>query len=75
MNKEILILCYCDQWHSKQSQKIIACFSNYMQVEKFIKQNYSLSNEHIKNLLENNQTQGLEQNFIILVEKLNPISL
>ncbi len=75
-NKEVLILCTCDAWHSIESQKIVACFTDYQDVDVFVRDNIKeLKQEDIDSLLIHNQTQGLEQNYVVLTERLNPDNL
>lgn len=76
MNKEIFILFSCDNWHTHDSKRLIGVFENKTLIATFIRKNFKqVGQAHIEALMENNQTYGIEPNFLIETEKLNPTTL
>lgn len=74
-NEEVLLLFTCDQWHSRDSQRLLGAFTNTSYLKHWINNNFSdhpITEYDWQELVQNFQTQGLFPNYIILTEKLNP---
>jgi len=75
-NQEVLLLFLTDAWHTRDSHRLIACFSSWNDVVVFLdgnKKTYPIAYNDLVHLKEVHQTQGLENNYLILTERLNPL--
>ena len=73
-NSEILVLYSCNTWHSKDSMQLISVFSSKEKLNRYLKGFAALGNLQTRDLIglmENNQTQGLEVNYLIESVPLN----
>ncbi len=74
--KKVFILFTCDQWHTNESRRIITVGSSLEWCHKTAKQhaeaeNDPLSKEDLERLKDTNQTQGLDENYLIEEFSLN----
>lgn len=73
--REVHLLNECDAWHSWASMNLLGAFTNRKALKRFLsrmKRAGEISPESYDELLENGQTFGLDTNFHIQTEDLNP---
>lgn len=71
--KTVQLVYTCDLWHCTASKSLFGVYSTKNKALKAIKKNSpSISQNDINNLNAWNQTQGLEENYIIDSATLNP---
>lgn len=73
--KEITILYSCDAWHTWDTRRLRGVFTSRRKLKKYLralKRSKSLSNENLWQLRLYGQTQGLERNYMIETEDINP---
>ena len=75
-NVHALLLYSCDAWHTHSSKELLGVFTDNDRFNDYIgdmKSSGKLSGEDAEDLLSQNQTQGLDENYIIDEEELNPL--
>ncbi len=71
----VLLLYKCDAWHTHSSKELMAAFNDPDRFREYIEDMVSsgkLQEEDAYDLLKGEQTQGLDENYIVEDEKLNP---
>lgn len=71
----ILLLYTCDAWHSWASMRLVAPFSSRRMLNSYLKILYKkgeLTEEDLKEIERNDQTQGHTTNYHICEEEINP---
>jgi hypothetical protein len=75
-NIDALILYSCNAWHEHSSKELIGVFTDMKKLSGYINDMKSagkLAKEDAEELLEHHQTQGLQENYMIEEEALNPL--
>jgi hypothetical protein len=69
--KTIFVVYTCDAWHTHASKRIFGVFTTKNKAILAIKKTAKFYPRLVPDLAANNQTQGLEENFIIDETTLN----
>lgn len=72
---EVFLLYSTDAWHSRASRELIAVFSDREKLDEYIEamgEEFNLSGNDIAMLLNQDQTQSREVNYLIESETMNP---
>lgn len=76
IEKDHAFLLYsCNVWHEHSSKELLGVFTDNDRLIDYIsdmKSSGQLSEEDAQDLMTNHQTQGLEDNYMIEEEELNP---
>lgn len=70
-----LLLYSCNAWHEHSSKELLGVFTDndsFIDYISDMKSSGQLSEETTEGLLRDRQTQGLEENYMIEEEMLNP---
>ena len=66
-----LLLYICDAWHTHPSKELIGIFTDSNKLFAYIN-DMKLSEENTEELLQQHQTYGLDRNYLLKEEVLNP---
>lgn len=75
-NGNAWLLYSSDAWHTHSSKALIGVFTDSDRFSDYIgdmRSSGKISGENAEYLLLHNQTQGLEENYIVEEEELNPL--
>lgn len=70
--KTVIIVYVCDAWHSQQSKSFFGVYSTKTKAIAAAKKHGKLSPSSVSSLSSFNQTQGLDENYILDEATVNP---
>ena len=71
----VIMLYSTDAWHTHNSRELVGVFSNQDELNKYLskmKRAGKVSDEDMAMLINYNQTQGRDINYLVETEKINP---